>query len=161
MTTLATIRAAIKARLLTVANIGQVHDYERFAATQAAFLGLYQTGVAPNARILGWWFDLATERRMEVETGLLRVVRSWQLIGFCGLEDADGTAKIVQDLCQAIVIAFVADRQLGGAVIDQRDLDANRTAVGPQIDGVQLVMFAGVSCHRASLRITTENHEIA
>lgn len=161
MTTLATIRAAIKAKLLTVANIGQVHDYERFAATQTAFLALYQTGVAPNARILGWWFDLASERRIEVETGLLRVVRTWQFVGFCGLEDADATAKIIQDLAQAIVIAFCADRQLGGTVIDQRDLDANNATVGPQFEGAQLVMFAGASCHRATLRLTTENHEAA
>jgi len=43
MSTLATIRAAIVAKLNTVAGIGQVHNYERFARAEKDFRALYET----------------------------------------------------------------------------------------------------------------------
>ena len=152
-----TIRAAIKAKLSGVTGIGRVHDYERFAKDAAQFLALYKDGA--DGRIRGWWFDRVGTREIDSGTVTVRRVHTWRITGYLGLDDADATAKSLQDLAESIGAAFRADRTQGGTVLDIRDMTVEDAPSGIQIDAVEAVYFAGMLCHRAQLRLTTETEE--
>lgn len=157
MATLSTIRAAIKTKLQGVANIGVVHDYERFASRESDFQTLYKDTV--SGRILGWNFYREATLEEELSIGDVRRVHTWRIHGFMGLDDADATGKTFEDLIEAIATAFRADPTLGGVVLANKDLDDEFGQVGIQVDQVDTVMFAGVLCHRARLRLLTETTE--
>lgn len=154
---LATIRAAIRAKLEAVADIGRVHDYERFAKEPAPFLALYKD--PRDGRLRGWWFDRVSTRELDRDTGTVRRIHTWRITGYLGLEDADATGKSLQDLVEAITDAFRSDRTLGGTVLDLRDMTVEDAPAGVQVDAIDTVMLAGVLCHRAQLRLTTETEE--
>lgn len=149
-----TIRAAIKAKLESVTGIGRVHDYERFAKDTAQFLALYKD--ATDGRLRGWWFDRTSTREIDRDIGSVRRIHTWRLTGFLALDDADATAKALQTLVESIGAAFRTDRSLGGAVLDVRDMTVDDAPSGIQVDGIEAVLLAGVLCHRAQLRLTTE-----
>jgi hypothetical protein len=157
MATLAQIRAAIKAKLEAVANIGQVHDYERFAAREADFQALYKD--ATDGRIRGWNFYRVSTPERDLDIGEVRRLHTWRLTGFLSLDDADATGKSFDDLVESIATAFRTDRTLGGLIIDMKDMDNEFGPSGVQTDSIEPVMFVGVLCHRAQLTLVTETTE--
>lgn len=154
---LATIRAAIKAKLDSVSGIGRVHDYERFAKDASGLLTLYKD--SSDGRIRGWWFDRFSTRELDRDTGTVRRIHTWRITGYLGLDDADATGRALQDLVEAIATAVRADRTLGGTVLDIRDMTTDDAPAGVQVDSIDAVMLAGALCHRAVLRLTTETEE--
>ncbi len=156
MAAVSAIRAQIKAILDGVANIGVVHDYERFAKTKADLVTLYTSNAGGSTRVRGWWFDRVATQERDVELGTVRRIHTWRIVGYLSLDDADATGKLLQDLMEAIGTAFRAQRTLGGTVLDIRDLSLEDAPSGIQVDGIEPVMFADVLCHRASLRLVTE-----
>lgn len=160
MATVAQIRAAIKVKLLTIAGIGQVHDFERYAKDQAEFEKLYRTEVAADQfRILGWNFYRETTGEFDLNVTEVRRLHSWRITGYMSWSDEDGTAKLFDDLVELIAAAFRTDRTLGGVADDIKDLDNEFGPSGMQVEGIEPVMFAGVLCHRARLRLVTETTE--
>lgn len=157
MASLDAIRAAIKARLEAVPGIGRVHDYERFAKEQAGFLALYKD--PSDGRIRGLWFDRASTREVDLDIATVRRIHNWRLVVYLSLDDADATAKALQTLIEAITAAFRTGRTLGGTVLDVRDMTLDDAPSGIQVDAVESVLLAGVLCHRATLRLTTETTE--
>lgn len=157
MATLAQIRAAILAKLQGVTGIGQVHDYERFAAREADFHALYKE--TATVRINGWNFFRESTREADLNNGEVRRLHTFRLTGFRSLDDADATGKSFDDLVEAIAQAFRADRTLGGLIEDVKNLDEEFGESGIQVDAIEPVMFAGVLCHRARLRLVTETTE--
>lgn len=159
MANLAAIRAQIKARLQAVPSIGVVHDYERFATTKEAMVDLYETTIGTVKQIRGWWFDRRTTAERDIDLGHVRRLHQWQIVGYLALADASATGKTLQDLVEAIADEFRDQRTLGGTVIDTRDMSLDDAPAGIQVDSIEPVMFAGVLCHRATLRLITETLE--
>ena len=160
MSTVAQIRAQIKAKLAAVAGIGKVHDYERYSKLESDFLSLYKTEVSAGVfRILGWNFYRDATSESDLNNGEVRRLHSWRVTGFMGIEDAEATGKLFDDLVETVATAFRTDRTLGGTVLDIKDMDQSFGESGIQIEAIEPVMFAGVLCHRARLRLITETTE--
>ena len=157
MASLSAIRAAIKTKLGAVAGIGKVHDFERFSKAEKDFQDLYKD-ISDN-RIRGWNFYRESTIERDLDNGSVRRVHAWRINGFLSLDDADTSGKSFDDLVETIATAFRTDRTLGGLVDDIKDLSQEDGPSGIQVDAIEPVMFAGVLCHRARLRITTETTE--
>lgn len=155
MSDLVTIRAAIKARLELIPNIGVVHDYERFANRKSEFKAIFES----NNEMLGWFFFRERTAELDGDTGEVRRLHYWRFFGFNALNDAAGTAKTFQALTEAIAAAFRSDPTMGGVIDDNKDMEQVFGAVGIQIDSIENVMFADVLCHRAQLSLVTETRE--
>lgn len=157
MSTVAQIREAIRTKLAAVANVGPVHDFERFARTEKEFQDLYKDGA--SGRIKGWNFYREATAERDLDSGSVRRVHTWRITGFMSLDDADTTGKTFDDLVDAIATAFRTDRTLGGLVDDIKNMSEEDGPSGIQVDAIEPVTFAGVLCHRARLRIMTETTE--
>lgn len=153
MPTLATIRAAIKAKMLTVADIGQVHDYERYARRDADFAALFLTG----AQIRGWVVRRVSRSESAPFNGREVVRNRWRVSGYMALDDSAATEKTFDDLVEALIAAFKADQELGGIVHTLIDDENDR--IGLQLDESTPVLFAGVLCHSARLSLVTMHYE--
>lgn len=147
MTTLAQIRGGIAAKLGTVAGIGVVHDYERFAKRDAEFQALFKTG----GTIKGWIVRRVSTREMRPAIGRHVVWNRWRIRGYMSLDDSAATEKSFDDLVEAIRDAFRADETLGGLVADLTENEQ----FGIQVEDSGPVLFAGVLCHGARLGLTT------
>lgn len=153
---LTAIRAAIKAKLQGVSEIGQVHDYERFARSEAEFKTLYAATVGGVQRIRGWFLYRESTTRRDSDLGASRRLHAWRIVGFLSLDDADATGKTIDTLVESIDSAFAADRTLGGACLECKDLDRGDGPAGIQVERIDIVMFLSTLCHRAQLRLITE-----
>lgn len=152
---LATIRAAIAAKLGGVAGIGQVHDYERYAKTNNELAALYASG----GRLLGWHFYREATAEEDLNNGEVRRLHRWKIRGFMSLDDADETGILFDDLVETIATAFRIDPTLGGACLANKNLDQEFGPSGIQVESITPVMFANVLCHRAELVLITETTE--
>ncbi len=157
MSTVAQIREAIRVKIAAVANVGKVHDYERFSKAEKNFQDLYKD-TADN-RIRGWNFYREATSERDLDNGSVRRVHTWRITGFLSLDDADSTGKSFDVLVEAIATAFRTDRTLGGLVDDIKDMSQEDGPSGVQVDSVEPVIFAGVLCHRARMRLLTETTE--
>lgn len=151
MTTLATIRAAIKSKLEGVTGIGQVHDYERYSKNTGDFKTFY----LDTNKILGWHIRRLSNKQTRPYLGRWVIVNEWRLRGFRSLDDSAATEKTFDDLIEAITTAFKADDTLGG-VIDTMVLD---NGTGISLLKSQPVMLAGILCHAAELQLFTRHYE--
>jgi len=148
----AAVRAAILGNVNSVADIGQVNDFERYAKSQTNMLKLYQTG----KQVLGWHLT----RRAPVAVTSIAVGRdvvrtSWELRGFMSLDDSAASEKVFDGHVENIRAAMRADESLGGVaetVLPEGDAGWQVVESGP-------VMFAGVLCHSATLKLTTIHYE--
>jgi hypothetical protein len=152
MTTLADIRAAILAKMQGIANIGQVHSYERYSKQQSEFLQLYKTG----AQILGW--NLRRGRRAEISTymGRTMITNEWEIKGFMSLDDSGESELAFDVLLEAIGDAFRDDITLGGVI--ETTIKEDGTA-GIQLEDSGPVMFNGVLCHSARMKLNTIHYQ--
>lgn len=153
MPTLTQIRDAIKATIETVPGVGLVHTYERFAIREKDFRALYETGVAPDTRILGWHIRRVLTRERSPAVGRSVVANEWTIRGFMGLDDAAASELTFDGLVESIADVFRANPDLGGVV-------ASTTQEDSELAGIQVidsgpVMFAGVLCHSARLQLFT------
>lgn len=148
----ATHRAAICALLLTVAEIGNVHDEEPYARAESAFREFYAWEDAAGQQQLRGWFVRRT-RTAEREVGLGRTVNAhtWLVRGFASFDSAAGTGKAFDDLVEAVRRAYRADITLGGAV-DPGPMD---NPSGLQVADIGPVVLAGALCHAVTLNLTT------
>lgn len=146
------IRAAIKAKLDGIADLGQVHDRQRWAKDAKTLADLYRS--ATHGEIRGWdisWESLS-ETDGHVDDAGVEVIR-WVIRGRIGFEDADGTEKVLEALVDAIRAAFKADQTLGGVVAQISDPDGGEFAV--QVAEYGPIRFAGALCWSAELKLLT------
>lgn len=147
--TLATIRSAIVAKIETVAGIGLVHRYERYAVQQEAMRQLYLTG----GNVDGWFVRRVETVERSRAIGRYIEDHRWAIRGFRSLVDADASELAFDATIEDMRDAFRADETLGGA-IDSTLVD---DLAGLQVDDSGPVMFAGVLCHAASLTLWTRS----
>lgn len=149
MTTLAQIRGAIAANMAAVTNIGQVHQFERFAKGEKDFCTMYKH----NGQVRGWNIRRITRSEKSPAMGILNVVNKWRISGFMSMEDASESELAFDGLIEDLCAKFREDETLGGLI-------AGTVLENPDVAGLQLedsgpVMFAGVLCHSARLILHT------
>jgi len=158
--TLETIRAAIGERMKTVADIGVVHPYERYAKTEKDFQSLYLWKPDPEIEaheMRGWFIRRVSRREIEKTATRTLVAHDWQIAGFMALQDGRATELLMDNLVEQLCAAFRVDLTLDGLVEDRPvALDAP--------SGLQLVdsapyMLGGVLCHGVKLTFTTSHYE--
>ncbi len=152
MSQLDSIRAAIVARMNTVVSIGQVHSYERFAKATSDFRQKYET----SNRILGWNVRRKAKRVMSQTLGRSVVFNEWEIKGFMSLDDADQTEILFDNLVESLGDVFLADETLGGVVAS---IVTPEGEAGLQLQESNPVMFLGVMCHSARLKLTTIHYQ--
>ncbi|ATE60167.1 hypothetical protein [Thauera sinica] len=158
MSHLDTVRAAIVARLQSVANIGAVHDYQRYAADLARMKALYVSEIGGKSQVRGWYVSRVSRVETAPFIGRRAVTCGWVIRGYMALADADESEITFDNLVESICDTFRADETLGGTVATTsfagRDNDGPEQ-VGPQAPEIGPVMFAGVLCHAARLELIT------
>lgn len=154
MSTLAQIRAAIAAKLRAVTDIGQVHDWERYAAQQGDFRGLYTTEIGGVKQVRGWHLRRIATSETSPAVGRNVVTHEWEIRGFCALDDARQTETVFDTLIEAVRDAFRLDETLGGVVAST----VTEEIAGAQVEESLPVLFAGVLCHSVRLRLATRHY---
>lgn len=151
-------RAAIAAKVAGVADVGRVHDYERYAKTEGDFRALYQADIGAAKSLRGWFLRRVSTKEISVALGVGMQVIAWRLTGYLAIDDAAASEKTFDGLIEALRAAFRSDPTLGGAVADLYDLTQGDSApYGLQVEESAPVLFAGVLCHRAVLALTTSS----
>ena len=143
-----TVRTAIVATLNTVAGIGLVHRFERFADMQSDFRAFYET----DGKVLGWFVRRKTTRETEASSLHNTVIHTWDIRGYMSLNDETETEVVFDTLIEAARTAVRNNPTLGGAV-DTTVVDGK---VGLQLDDSGPAMLSGVLCHSARLSLSTE-----
>ncbi len=146
------IRDAIKTRMQTVAGIGQVHTFERYAAAIADL----KTEYLSEGKILGWFIRLKRTRRLSANLQRVVVIHYWRVTGFMSLDDAAQSELTFDALVESLQTAFDTDETLGGLVASCLDLDET---FGLQREDAGPVMFCGVLCHSAALTLPTQHFQ--
>lgn len=154
MSTPAEIRTAIVIKVLSVANVGRVHDYQRYDANLTGLQSLYRTSIAGREQIRGWFVTRTATAEDGPQRGRIVVTHTWQIRGYLSLDDSRATEKEFDALIEALAAAFRADETLGGVVATT----AVDEGAGLQLEEHVPVMFAGVLCHMARLTLRTRHY---
>ncbi len=149
------IRAAIVATLAAVPGAGMVHAYERYAAGQTGLRAVYAATEDGQDVLQGWFVRRAAFAAARVTPGRRRVTTTWELTGYRALADAAASELVMDALVDAIAQAFDENPSLGGLVRVRQQADP----AGITLEEATPVMFAGVLCHAARLRLVTEHDE--
>ncbi|OPX19129.1 MAG: hypothetical protein BZ151_10895 [Desulfobacca sp. 4484_104] len=142
-----TIRDYIETQLNTIAGIGVVHDYERWASNWKDLLRLYQS----SSKLNGWSI---TRRSTSEEWEARPVVRRrhvFEITGIYSLDDSAGSEKTFQDLVEAVCAKFRHDPNLGGNCL---------LSGPPQVENVEARMFGSVLCHVAEISLLVEERSM-
>ena len=154
--TIAAVRTAIAARLSSVADIGVVHAYERYSTDLAGLKQLYWS--AAHNQVRGWFIRrFQTRESGNIQAHTIEQAR-WRIVGVMSLVDAAVTELAFDALLERIRDAFAADETLGGTVDQCTDPDSRQGEAYIQIDDAGPVMFGGVLCHGARLRLSTTRY---
>ena len=144
-------RDAIVAKMNSVANIGIVHSFERYAAREKDFRDHFMSG----GEIRGWVVRRIRTIEKAATIGRWDQTFIWEIRGYMSLDD-DGQSELVFDeLVEALRDAFRTDETLGGAV----DTTIVPERAGLEVQGSGPVMFAGFLCHSVRLALTTTSCE--
>lgn len=155
--TVATIRAAIKLQLESVANIGKVNDYQRYSKNNSELQAQYVATISGSKQLRGWNIRRTKTRETGPDVvGPKVVTHTWDIRGYMALDDSAATEKTFDDLIEAIRDAFRDYETLGGAV--------QTTVIDGDVAGVQViesvpVLFAGVLSHSARLQLMTRHYQ--
>jgi hypothetical protein len=155
MSDVAVIRAAIKAKLLTVADIGVVNDTERYTDQMSALKVMYVASIAGADQLRGWHIRKVGHTLITDDLMRWAYHTRWRLRLFMALNDANESEKAFDDLIEAASEAFRLDDNLGGAVLTSIDPESNES--GLQLEESEPVLFAGVLCHSAKLSLHTQH----
>jgi hypothetical protein len=146
---LAAIRTQLKTVLEGVANIGIIHDYERWAAEWSTVLETFKVTIQGEDRIQAWTITRETTPAVDLDTE--RELRRHLMVmrGYRALDDSVGSEKEFQDLIETVCTALRGQRAggLGGLV----------TELGPaQVRVVEHRLLASVLVHYAEITMQAE-----
>lgn len=153
--TQATARTAVYNAVNGVTDVGQVYDYQRWAAEWGDFLSLFKTTISGTPQIRGW---VVQYRGFSVETvgdeGLTirtfgdarQRTHRFQVKGYMGVDDSAATEKTFSALAEAVANALDTDSTLHGSSF----LDAGDA----ELTDVVNVPLGGTLCHYAEINFT-------
>ena len=140
---------------MTVSNVGQVHDYERWSRNESGFKAHYEYELNGEQVILGW--NVQRVASPQSRQNLRFDIRNdWKITGFRTLNDATGSGLAFNLLIDDIRDAFNRDSNLGGVVTS---LEGSDGVSGIQLASFRPVMFAGVLSHEAVLTLSTTHNQ--
>lgn len=145
------IRAALAAKVSGIADIGVVHDYERYADTDAKFQELYTSQIGGKKQLRGWYLRRMSTEETSAAMGDYENAHGWILRGFMAIDDAHASEKVFDGLVESVRDAFRADQTLGGLIASI----FSPQGVGPRLDESVPVLFGRVLCHSARIQLTT------
>ena len=97
----ATMRALVYGLVAGVSNVGQVHDYERWANDWTTYLDRFKTTISGSDVVRGWTITCAGWTQDHGVRSYIYKVR-----GYFGLDDSAASEKtaigIVEDVCEAL-----------------------------------------------------------
>jgi hypothetical protein len=157
MATLSQIRAAIKAKMESVPEIGRVHDRERYAKDMAKLKALFEWPGEGSGKLRGWIIRRVSTRESSSALGRTHCLDRWQIRGYQGFSDEAASEIEFDDRIEAIRDAFRADETLGGVVSQTVDPASKLAFI--QVDDSGPVMFAGLLCHGARLSLITSHYK--
>jgi hypothetical protein len=135
-------RALVYAVVNGVSNVGQVHDYERWANDWTTFLDRFKATISSVSVIRGWTITCAgwtQDHAMRVYTYKVR--------GYFGLDDSAASEKaamlIVDAVCQALDISDD---------FDEGEM-AELTAFEPRMFGTTLCHYAEITFRPAMAEV--------
>ena len=115
----AAIRTQVKAILQGVANIGQVHDYDRWEIDWDDFLVLFKSTIGGTDQIRGWTIHSQSEVSSYPGTNNVgQFEHLFLLRGYMSLKDASATEKTFDDLVEAVQKAFLGNYTLNGSAMN-------------------------------------------
>ena len=143
----ASIRAGIKSVLNTVADIGAVHDYERYPTNNdwSAFLTLFKATIGGVDQVRGWTLS----RRSSSDSMNNPVPHAYIIRGMMSFKDSTETEKTFTTLIESVRTAFRADKTLSGNALGHDFI---------QVSLQEPRFFGGVLCHYCELSITAYEH---
>jgi hypothetical protein len=150
----ADLRAAIKAKIVAVASMGTVHDYERYLKDQSKLASLYVNTAQSGSRVYGWNIRRVKTIELLADTGRNFVDILWRIRGYMSIEDAEETEKKFDTQIELMRDAFRADPSLG-SLCETTFKEANGNQAGLQLEESEPVLFCGVLCHAARLSLVT------
>ncbi|MEW5833653.1 MAG: hypothetical protein AB1832_01195 [Pseudomonadota bacterium] len=145
------IRDAIVATIKSVANIGVVQPYERYAKGMDQLKDFYQ---APGLGLRGWFVRRVAVAERERILPRSNEYTRWRIQGVMAFDDANASELVFDGLIEALRDAFRANDTLNGTVTQCALPDGSEA--GLQLIDCGPVMFAGVLCHGARLQLTTQ-----
>ncbi|MQP67508.1 hypothetical protein GE253_19460 [Niveispirillum sp. SYP-B3756] len=160
MSGLVAIREAIATRLLSVPEIGRVHDWERPFTTAAGLQQFYgwpaETAEAP---IRGWCVTLRRFCGSPARTGRgRRITCQWRITGYLSLQDAAASEITLTGLIDNIAAAFDADPTLGGTVSRCAKGEPPDTLAGIQFRKITVLRLPETPpCHEVWLTLPTQH----
>jgi len=135
----ATLRAAVKAAVNGVTNIGQVYDRQPWAAEMSAYLDLFKTRISSTDQIRGWSIthEGADASQLAIKK-LVRRVYTYRIRGYLGLDDSAETEKTFAALVESVMNALDDDTTLhaSGAHVAYSNLES-----------FGHIVFGSVLCH--------------
>jgi len=144
------IREQIKTILSAVADIGVVHDYERWASDWPAYLELFSIKTLAGTYINGWEImRKKTPSRTGSSTHDLRT-HTFLIRGIYGLKDSAASEITFQALIEAICSAFRSNYQLNSTADNTEPV---------QVDLVENRVFGNVLCHYCELSLPADEYE--
>ncbi|WP_341893881.1 hypothetical protein [Ferrovibrio terrae] len=144
------IRNAIVEAMETVGAIGKVHPFERYTADQKKLAEIYQE----SGRVNGWYVSRGAMREVEDSGDTNMEITDWKIVGYLSLLDGEQSELAFDLLIDQLRAVFRNDETLSGAVWQLGDPDRD-DETGLQIERLGPVLFCGVLCHEARLRLTT------
>jgi len=150
------IRDWIVSQLNTVANIGTVHGYQRYADREKQLADLYQH----NGRLHGWF----VRRTAVLDTGKSNKEKTtWLIRGYLAINDATASELEFDSLLDAIRDKFFrleSDYEtIAGQLIKLSSISSSgEIEIGFSVLDSQPVLFAGVLCHSAICQIVTTRY---
>ncbi len=115
----ANIRAQVKAILEGVADIGRVHDYDRWEVNWDEFLALFKATVGGIDQIRGWTIHSQSDGSAYPGTNNVgQFERLFLIRGYLGLKDDGATEKTFDDLVEAVQKAFMGNYTLNGSAMN-------------------------------------------
>lgn len=153
-------RARIKLVIESVTDIGQVHDYERFADDWDTLIDHYlaeDIGDDDEKMLRGWNVSLSDLRQHSQETfgapgqaGTVDTSYYYTIRGFHAVDDAKETEKTFVTLCLNLIATLDAEPKLHSSVMDD---GANGNFYGPPASAARwdFRMFGDVLVHYAEI----------
>lgn len=158
MSTPAQVRDAIKTKIASVANVGNVYDYLRFSDNKGEIKNIFYN--TTEKRVLAWMINRAGFQRRELSLGEYQRLDRWSIIGFMGLDDVAVTGNLFDALVENVSQSFISDPTLGGVITHIADGESSRSPYGLQCESIEPVMMAGWLCHRATCSLITDTTEL-
>jgi len=153
----ATIRANIKTLLEAVTNVGQVHDYERWASTYDVFLDRFKYDVGAQTQIRGWTI---TCTGMELENrpfqdasdptdAMFYLTYPYIIRGYFGVDDSEATEKSALLIVIEVLQALIEGRDSLGAGVQYVTM--------PVLDIYEYRVFGSALVHYAEISMNVES----